>query len=174
MSVMKHFAMTTSKLAPKVTVWAVIFYHISSYFAHRQRRKNIYHPLCLKKCFDYQNLEKNCFYSLAVEHTSSYKNVGVQSNRTAYSLPNFKFQHPQYGTTVTRLSPVFQPILTVTIVTVNMGWNTGFSPVTDLNKSCSLLTMLKPKIPNTLVFYSQKPKKKLVIFSRTFHMESPM
>ena len=38
---------------------------------------------------------------------------------------------------------MFQPILTVTIVTVNMGWNTGFSPVTDLNKGCSLLTMLK-------------------------------
>ena len=44
---------------------------------------------------------------------------------------------------VTRLNPVFQPILTVTIVTVNKGWNTGFSPVTDLNKDCSLLRMLK-------------------------------
>ena len=44
---------------------------------------------------------------------------------------------------VTRLSPVFQPILTVTIVIVNMGWNTGFSPVTDLSKGCSLLIMLK-------------------------------
>ena len=44
---------------------------------------------------------------------------------------------------VTRLNPVFQPKLTVTIVTVNMGWNTGFSPVTDLNKGCSLLKMLK-------------------------------
>ena len=40
---------------------------------------------------------------------------------------------------VTRLNSVFQPILTVTIVTVNMGWNTWFSPVTDLNKGCSLL-----------------------------------
>ena len=44
---------------------------------------------------------------------------------------------------VTRLNPVFQPILTVTIVIVNKGWNTGFSPVTDLNKGCSLLRMLK-------------------------------
>ena len=44
---------------------------------------------------------------------------------------------------VTRLNPVFQPILTITIVTVNMGWNTGFSSATDLNKGCSLLTMLK-------------------------------
>ena len=44
---------------------------------------------------------------------------------------------------VTRLNPVFQPILTVTIVTVNMGWNTGFSLVTDLNKGCSLLMVLK-------------------------------
>ena len=44
---------------------------------------------------------------------------------------------------VTRLNPVFQPILTVTIVTVNQGQNTGFSPVTDLNKGCSLLRLLK-------------------------------
>ena len=44
---------------------------------------------------------------------------------------------------VTRLNTVFQPILTVTIVRVNKGWNTGFSPVTDLNKGCSLLRMLK-------------------------------
>ena len=47
---------------------------------------------------------------------------------------------------VTRLNPVFQPIMTVLIVTVNIGWNTGFSPVTDLNKGCSLLTMLKPNV----------------------------
>ena len=38
---------------------------------------------------------------------------------------------------------MFQPILTIIIVTVNMGWNTGFSLVADLNKGCSLLTMLK-------------------------------
>ena len=44
---------------------------------------------------------------------------------------------------VTGLNPVFQPILTVTIITVNMGWNTGFSRLADLNKGCSLLTMLK-------------------------------
>ena len=43
---------------------------------------------------------------------------------------------------VIRLNPVFQLILTVTIVTVNMGWNTGFSLVTDLSKGCPLLTML--------------------------------
>ena len=47
---------------------------------------------------------------------------------------------------VTRLNPVFQPILTVTIVTVNKGQNIGFSPVTDLNKGCSLLRMLKPNV----------------------------
>ena len=47
---------------------------------------------------------------------------------------------------VTRLNPQFQPILTVIIVIVNMGWNTGFSPVTDLNKGCSLLTMLKRNV----------------------------
>ena len=40
---------------------------------------------------------------------------------------------------VTRLDPVLQPILIFTIVTVNMGWNTGFSLVADLNKGCSLL-----------------------------------
>ena len=44
---------------------------------------------------------------------------------------------------VIRLNPVFQPIFTVTIVTVNMGQNTGFSPVTDLNKGCSLIIKLK-------------------------------
>jgi hypothetical protein len=38
---------------------------------------------------------------------------------------------------------VFQPIVSVTIVTVDMGWNTGFSLVTDLSKGCSLLMMLK-------------------------------
>ena len=27
-----------------------------------------------------------------------------------------------------------------------MGWNTGFSLVTDLNKGCSLLFVLKPKV----------------------------
>ena len=27
-----------------------------------------------------------------------------------------------------------------------MAWNTGFSPVTDLNKSCSLLMVLKPNV----------------------------
>ena len=44
------------------------------------------------------------------------------------------------------MNPVFQPILTVTIVTVNKGQNTGFSPVSDLNKGCSLLRMLKPNV----------------------------
>ena len=44
---------------------------------------------------------------------------------------------------VTGLNPLFQPILTVTIVTINMGWNTGLSLVTDLNKCCSLLTVIK-------------------------------
>ena len=49
MSVMKHFDMTTIKLAHKVTVLAVIYYHIGSYFAHRLRRKNVYHSVFLKK-----------------------------------------------------------------------------------------------------------------------------
>ena len=44
---------------------------------------------------------------------------------------------------VTGLNPVFQPILTVTIITVNMGWNIGFSLVTDLNKCWSLQRVLK-------------------------------
>ena len=35
---------------------------------------------------------------------------------------------------VTGLNPVFQPILTVTIVKVNMGWNTWFYLVADLKK----------------------------------------
>ena len=32
---------------------------------------------------------------------------------------------------VTRQNHVFQPILTVTIVTVNMGWDTGFSLINN-------------------------------------------
>ena len=44
---------------------------------------------------------------------------------------------------VTGLNPVFQPIFIVTILTVKMGWNTGFNLVADLNKDGSLLTMLK-------------------------------
>ena len=47
---------------------------------------------------------------------------------------------------VTRVNPVYQPILSVTMVTVDMGWNTGFSLVTDLNKYYSLLTVLKHNI----------------------------
>ena len=47
---------------------------------------------------------------------------------------------------VARQNPVFQPILTVTIVTVNMGWNTGFSPINNLYKDCSLLTVLKTSV----------------------------
>ena len=41
---------------------------------------------------------------------------------------------------------MFQPILTVTILTVNMGWNTGFCLATDLKKGCSLLMVLKPHV----------------------------
>ena len=44
------------------------------------------------------------------------------------------------------LNPVSQPIVTVTIVTVNMGWNTGFCLVTDLNKGCSLIMVLKHNV----------------------------
>ena len=44
------------------------------------------------------------------------------------------------------LNRVFKPVLTVTIVTVNMGWNTGFCLATDLNKGCALLTVLKPHV----------------------------
>ena len=87
-----------------------------------------------------------CVQSLAVKHTSPYKNVGVQSNRTApcqtLSFSTISME-PHLFQSVNRLNPVFQPILTVTIVTVNMGWNTGFISVTDLNKGCSLLTLLK-------------------------------
>jgi hypothetical protein len=41
---------------------------------------------------------------------------------------------------------VFQPILTVTIVTVNMGWDTGFSSINNSYKGCSLLTVLKTNV----------------------------
>ena len=44
---------------------------------------------------------------------------------------------------VTGLNPVFQPILTVTIITVNVDWNTGFSLVTNC---CASLTVLNPNV----------------------------
>ena len=50
----------------------------------------------------------------------------------------------------TRLNPVFQPLLTVTIVTVNMGWNTGFSlvnnkqPLNNLDVVCRRVSDNKP------------------------------
>ena len=44
---------------------------------------------------------------------------------------------------VTGLNPVFKPILTIMIVTVNMGWKTGFNLIIDLNKCCSLLMVLR-------------------------------
>ena len=47
---------------------------------------------------------------------------------------------------VTRQIPVFQPILTVTIVIVNMGWDTGFSSINYSYKGCSLLTVLKTNV----------------------------
>ena len=75
------------------------------------------HPSFLEKIILISRIwRKKWFYSLAVE-------------------PLFK--------SVTGLNHVFQPILTVTIVTVNMGWNTGFSLVTDWNKCCSWLRVLK-------------------------------
>ena len=84
------------------------------------------------------------FYSLTVEQTSSYKML-VSSLTELYTPCQTlgfstlsKEQH--LFKSVTNLNPVFQSILTVTIVTVYMGWNTGFSPVTHLNKGCSLLT----------------------------------
>ena len=55
---------------------------------------------------------------------------------------SFSKEQPLFKS-VTGLNPVFQPILTVTIVTVNMGRNKGFSLVTDWNKCCSLLRVLK-------------------------------
>ena len=47
---------------------------------------------------------------------------------------------------VTRQNPVFQPILTVTIVTINMGWDTGFSLINISYKGCSLLAVLKTNL----------------------------
>ena len=47
---------------------------------------------------------------------------------------------------VARQNLVFQPILTATMVTVNIGWNTGFSPINNLYKGCSLLTVLKTSV----------------------------
>ena len=63
----------------------------------------------------------------------------------SFSFSTISKEQPLFKS-VTRLNHVFQPILTVTIVTFNMGWNRGFSLATDLNKGCSLLMVLKPNV----------------------------
>ena len=57
----------------------------------------------------------------------------LHTPRQTLSFSTVSKEQPLFKS-VTGLNPVFQPILTVTIVTVNMGWNTGFSLVADLNK----------------------------------------
>ena len=59
----------------------------------------------------------------------------LNTPRQTLSFSTVSKEQPLFKS-VTRLNPVFQPILTITIITVNMGWNTGFSLVTDLNKGC--------------------------------------
>ena len=88
MSVMKHFARTTSKLAPKVS--NILLYKLI--FCPQVEEKKCIHPNFLEKIVLITRIwRKKCFFGLLVEHTSPYKSVGVQSNRTAYSLPNIKF-----------------------------------------------------------------------------------
>ena len=132
MSVIKHFAMTTSRLAPKVTIWAVISYHIGSYFAHRQRRKNMYHPIFFKKKVLITRIRRKIVFRVPVQILVSRLTELHTPCKTLGFSPISKEQH--LFKSVTRLNPVFQPIMTVTIVTVNMGWNTGFSLVTDFKK----------------------------------------
>ena len=144
MSVMKHFAMTASKLAPKVTVWAVIAYNISSYLAHRYKIKNVYNQIFFEKIVLITRIWRKGVFLVWQLSTldpikmsvSSLTELHTPCQTLGFSTLS-KEQH--LFKSVTQLNPVFQPILTVTIVTVNMGWNTGFSPVTDLNKGCSLL-----------------------------------
>ena len=96
---------------------------------------------CYQRVIPYKSTEKNMTVFFVGFFTKKVKSFRYFSNKIF-----FKTKFWLFSTTfksVTRLNPVFQPILTVTIVTVNMGWNTGFSPVTDLEKGCSLLTMLK-------------------------------
>ena len=103
-----------------------------------------------KNPFDYQNLEKKCFRvwqlstlvpikmlvsSLTVLHTPG-QTLGFST--VSKEQPLFK--------SVTRQNPVVKPILTVTIVTVNMSRKTGFSSINNLYKGCSLLTVLKSNV----------------------------
>ena len=61
--------------------------------------------------------------------------------------------------------------MTVTIVTVNMGWNTGLSPITNLYKSSSLLTLLKTnvwqgkKLKDTTLTYIPKIHTVLIVYN---------
>ena len=101
----------TIKLAPKDTVWAVISDHISSYFLEkiilitRIWRKSVFRVWGLNKLVHI----KMSVFSLTELHTPcqtlSFSTVSKEQHL---------FQ------SVTRLNPVFQPILTDTIVRVNI------------------------------------------------------
>ena len=96
-----------------------------------------------KNHFDYQNLEKKCFFIVWQLSTlvpikmlvPSLTELHTPQQTISFSIVSK--EQPLFKSGTGR-NPVFQPILTVTIVTVNMAWNTGFSLVTDLNKCCSL------------------------------------
>ena len=92
----------------------------------------------------------------------SYQNVGVlHTPCQTLGFSTVSKEQPLFKL-FTRQNPVFQPILTVTIVTVNIGWNTGFSLINNLYKGCSLLTMLKTnvwrgkKLKDTILTYIPK------------------
>ena len=98
------------------------------------------HSLTLKKIVFCLIRRKLVFRVPIKMYVSSLTELHTPCQTLSFSTVR-KEQH--FLKSITRLNSVFQPILTYTIVTVNMGQNTGFSPVTDLNKDCSLLTMLK-------------------------------
>ena len=110
----------TSKLAPEDTVWAVIFDYISSYFAHRLRRKNVYYPILITRIWR-TNVFRVWWLSTLVPIKMS------MSSLTELHTPCQTFSFSTVGRkqhlfqSVTRLNPLFQPILTVPIVTVNKG-----------------------------------------------------
>ena len=127
MSVMKHFAMTTSKLAPKVTVCAVIFYHKSSYFAHRQKRRNVQHPILLKKILLITRIRRKSVFRVWQLSTLVPIKMSVSSLTELHILLDkhqvnsiVSKEQPLFKSVI-GLNPVVQPILTFTIVTVNMG-----------------------------------------------------
>ena len=120
---MKHFAMTTSKLAPKVTVWAVICYHIGSYFATGRGEKMYTTRFSWKIVLITRIWRKSVFRVWQLSTLVSIKMsvsslLELHTPQQILSLSIVRKEQPLFKS-VTRLNPVFQVILTIIIASKN-------------------------------------------------------